>query len=222
VICRTFEDTRRVLRGRPGASGPRETFIAGADINELAQLGRDGAADLSRRGGAVLSKLAHAPAVTIAAINGAALGGGCELALACDIRVMADGAKIGLPEPNLGVIPGWGGTQRLARTVGVGWAKEIILTGGMVEADVALRMGLINRTAPAEELLAAAQTVAGGVLKCGPTAVARAKQAVDRGLKGTLADGLAIETELFAECFDGDEAKEGLAAFIEKRSPNWQ
>ncbi|MCG3180303.1 MAG: Short-chain-enoyl-CoA hydratase [Phycisphaerae bacterium] len=204
-------------------TGAGKTFLAGADIKELAALDCRGARDLGRRGNEVLSRLADAPAATIAAINGAALGGGCELALACDLRVMVEGAKIGLPETGLGVIPGWGGTQRLARLIGAGRAKAMILTADLLEADRAVAIGLVNQAAKPEELDAVTRALADRIVGLGPKAVVAAKQAITRGLAGDLEGGLRIETELFGQCFepDGGQAREGLTAFLEKRKPNW-
>ena len=203
-------------------TGSGTTFLAGADIKELAGLdGPEAARQCGRFGKQVLGSLADAPAVSIAAINGAALGGGCELAMACDFRLIAPTAKIGLPETSLGVIPGWGGTQRLARLVGPGRAKEMILTGQVISAEQAAAIGLVNQVVADGDVLAAAGALAGRVLAAGPQAVRLARQAIDRGLEQDLAGGLEIETALFAECFAGPESAEGLAAFIQKRKPNW-
>jgi len=203
-------------------TGSGRTFLAGADIRQMAQLDPDAARDFSRLGNGALTALAAAPAVTIAAVNGAALGGGCELAMACDLRVMAEGARIGLPETTLGVVPGWGGTQRLARLIGVGRAKEMIFTSRTLDADEALAVGLVNQAVPSGEAPSAARELARRVLAMGPKAVSLAKQAVDLGLATDLPAGIEIETEHFAECFGHPEAKEGLTAFLEKRKPSWQ
>ncbi|MHC4716328.1 MAG: enoyl-CoA hydratase/isomerase family protein, partial [Planctomycetota bacterium] len=186
--CRALDEQVRALSSRPDVrvwivAGSGTTFLAGADIREMARLDPDAARDFSRLGNGVMTRLAAAPAVTIAAVNGAALGGGCELAMACDLRVMADDARIGLPETTLGIIPGWGGTQRLARLIGAGRAKEMIFTGRKLSAEQAHAVGLVNRVAPAGEVLTAARELAERVLAMGPDAVRLAKQAIDLGLE---------------------------------------
>lgn len=204
-------------------TGAGKTFLAGADIKELASLeGAPDARRVCRLGQRVLDDLAGAPAVTIAAINGAALGGGCEVALACDLRLMADGAVIGQPEVLLGVIPGWGGTQRLARLIGAGRAKELVLTGKSIDAKRAEAIGLVNRVVDGAELLQSARELAGHVMAGGPQAVHAAKEAIDWGLTGSLAQGLSVESDLFSGCFVREESKEGLQAFLNKAAPPWQ
>jgi enoyl-CoA hydratase len=162
------------------------------------------------------------PKPTIAAVNGFALGGGCELALACDIRYAAETAKFGQPEISLAVIPGWGGTQRLARAVGAGLAKDLILTGRTIDAAEALRIGLVSAVHPAGQLLPRALETAALLAAKSPVALSAAKDATNRALQGDLASGLSYEAILFAALFATADQKEGMAAFIEKRDPRFQ
>jgi enoyl-CoA hydratase len=160
--------------------------------------------------------------IVIAAINGFALGGGCELAMSCDIRLAAETARLGQPEINIGIIPGWGGTQRLTRLVGPGMAKLLNLTGEMISADEALRIGLVERVYPAAELMSAARTLAEQIAGKAPLAVAAIKQAVNRGMDMALADACMYEAALFGEIVATEDAKEGTGAFLEKRKPTWK
>jgi enoyl-CoA hydratase len=155
----------------------------------------------------------------IAAINGFALGGGLELALACDFRYASENAKLGLPEVSLSIIPGYGGTQRLPRLIGTGRALELILSGEMIDAEKALRIGLVSRVLPAPELMPAVEAVARTILSRGPLAVRMAKEAVRRGLETPLDEGLRIEADLFAIVSSAEDMKEGMRAFLEKRPP---
>jgi len=159
------------------------------------------------------------PKPTIAAINGFALGGGCELAVACDIRYAASGAKLGQPEVNLGIIPGWGGTQRIARLAGLGVAKELIFTGRIVDAEEALRIGLVNGVH--DPVLEKAREVAAVLAAKSPVALRLMKELANRALGGVHVENLAAEGETFGELFSSDDAKEGLAAFVEKRAPKF-
>jgi len=198
-------------------------FVAGADINELRALpGADAARGLAERGHQIGLYIAQMSKIVIAAVNGFALGGGCELAMACDIRLAADTARFGQPEINLGVIPGWGGTQRLTRLVGPGMAKLLNLTGEMIGADEALRIGLVERVYPAAELLSAARALAHQIAGQAPLAVAAIKQAVNRGQDMALADACMYEAALFATIVPTEDAKEGTSAFLEKRKPTWK
>ena len=158
----------------------------------------------------------------IAAINGFALGGGCELALACDIRVAVEGAKVGLPEVSRGMIPGSGGTQRLSRVVGLGKALELILTGSVIDAEEACRIGLVNKVVPRDELMAAAEEYAQAIATKAPVAVVFAKEAVREGYEMSLDDGLRLETDLSALLRTTEDIKEGARAFVEKRPPQWR
>ncbi|HIE05939.1 MAG TPA: crotonase, partial [bacterium (Candidatus Stahlbacteria)] len=156
-----------------------------------------------------------------AAINGYAFGGGCELAMACDLRIASDKAKIGQPELKLGIIPGWAGTQRLARLIGVTKAKEMIFTGAPIDATEALRIGLVNRVVPHDSLLDEAKKLAREILKVGPTALRLAKTVINRGIDTNLTTAASYEAEAFGVAFSTEEAREGMKAFIEKRDPGW-
>ncbi|HET7857065.1 MAG TPA: enoyl-CoA hydratase-related protein [Gaiellaceae bacterium] len=192
-------------------------FVAGADIKYMSGLGVDEASEWGMLGQEAGRLLETMPKPTIAAINGFALGGGCELALACDFRYAAQTAKLGQPEVNLGIIPGWGGTQRLARTVGIGFAKELVLTGRMVDADEALRIGLVNAVFEPAELMEKTMETARGLAAKAPLALAAAKQALNRALAGDHAENLQREADDFGELFASEDAKEGMTAFAEKR-----
>ncbi len=198
-----------------------KAFIAGADISELAGQGVFDARANSRRGHGLTRAMELSPKPFVAAINGFCLGGGLEMALACDLRYASSKARLGLPEVSLGVIPGYGGTQRLTRLVGAGRALELILTGDHVTAEDAVSLGLVNAVCEPDELLDRAKQVAARIVSRGPTAVALAKQAVYRGAHLPLAEGLELEADLFATINSTDEAEEGLRAFLEKRKPSW-
>jgi enoyl-CoA hydratase len=196
-------------------------FIAGADIKYMSGLDVDEAkawGDLGHEVGRLLETIRQP---TIAAINGFALGGGCELALACDLRYASSNAKLGQPEINLGIIPGWGGTQRLARTTTLGFAKELILTGRTVGAEEAERRGLVNAVYEPDDLMREVMKVAINLAIKSPLALEAAKQAVNRALAGDHADNLARESDRFGELFSSEDAKEGLTAFAEKREPRF-
>jgi len=198
-----------------------KAFIAGADI---AMLGRQGVLDgtaNARRGQALTLAMEAVQKPVLAAINGFCLGGGLELALACDVRFAAATAKLGLPEVSLGIIPGYGGTQRLPRLIGQGPALQMILTGDPIPAEEALRLGLVNGVFPQAELLAGVKVVAMRMISRGPQALALARQAVRRGAGVSLEEGLSIEADLFGLISSTSEMKEGMAAFLEKRKPNW-
>jgi enoyl-CoA hydratase len=197
-------------------AGPK-AFVAGADIGEFEGFTPDQATRHARLGQAVFDTLETLPVPTIAAINGYALGGGCELALACTFRLVADTARLGLPETSLGLIPGFGGTQRLARAVGRQQALELILTGRQVEADEAVRLGLALRVVPAARLLEEAQVLAGQLASRAPLALRYAREAIADGLDRPLADGLALEARLFGLAASTDDMREGVRAFLEKR-----
>ena len=194
-----------------------KSFVAGADIGELAVLDARAAEETSRFGQGVFDLLADSPKPVIAAVNGYALGGGCELALACHIRLASENAVLGLPELGLGVIPGYGGTQRLPRIVGVGRALEIILTSRRVKADEAERIGLVSRVVPQAELLGEAVKLAQSILRNGPLAVTAALEAVRRGLSLPPGEGLRLESALFGLLAASEDMHEGMKAFLEKR-----
>ena len=197
-------------------------FVAGADIKYMSGLGVDEAREWGRLGQEAGRLLETMPKPTIAAINGFALGGGCELALACDFRYASTGAKLGQPEVNLGIIPGWGGTQRLSRAVGIGLAKELILTGRMVDADEALRIGLVNAVFEPVELREKTMETARALAAKGPLALAAAKAALNRALAGDHAENLEREADDFGQLFSSDDAREGMTAFAEKREPSFK
>lgn len=202
-------------------TGEGKAFVAGADIAEISVLkdvfiGRE----FALAGQETMNHIAALPVPTIAAINGYALGGGLELALACDLRVAAKGARLGLPEVGLGLIPGFGGTQRLPRLVGVGRAFDLILTGRHVTAEEALALGLVNRVA--DDALAAARELAGQIMKNSPVALALAKEAVARGMDVPLPEALEIEADLFGMTATTHDMREGTRAFLEKRAPEFK
>ncbi len=199
-----------------------KAFVAGADISELHDLDPEGAKHYSERGQHVLSIIENMPKPVIAAVNGFALGGGCELAMACHIRIAAETAKFGQPEVGLGVIPGYGGTQRLARLVGKGRAMELCLTGGMIDAAEAYRIGLVNKVTAAGELMAEAEKMLGSILAKGPMAVVLTIEAINRGVEMDLASALNLEATLFGFCASGEDWKEGTKAFMEKRKPDFK
>jgi enoyl-CoA hydratase len=194
-----------------------KAFVAGADIAEFIGLDRAGGLSLAQCGQGLYDALESSPKLVIAAVNGFALGGGCELALACHLRIAAANARFGQPEVKLGLIPGYGGTQRLPRLVGKGRALEMLLSGEMINAEKALAWGLVNRIVEPAELRSAAQALAELVLAVSPSAVARCLRAVNAGLGVPFDEGEELEASLFAECFDTADMKEGTAAFAEKR-----
>jgi enoyl-CoA hydratase len=198
-----------------------KAFAAGADIKYMSGLGGEEAKEWGALGHEAGRLLETMPKPTIAAINGFALGGGCELALACDLRYAAQSAKLGQPEINLGIIPGWGGTQRLARTTTLGYAKELIFTGRVIGAEEAERHGLVNAVFEAGELLDRTMEVATLLASKSPAALAAAKTACNRALQGEHGPNLAAEAESFGELFASEDAKEGMTAFVEKREPNF-
>ena len=196
-----------------------KAFAAGADIKYMSGLAVNEAKEWGALGHETGRLLETMPKPTIAALNGFALGGGCELALACDLRYASRSAKLGQPEINLGIIPGWGGTQRLARATSLGYAKELIFTGRVVDADEAERHGLVNAVFEPGELIAKTMEVATVLASKSPVALAAAKQACNRALSGEHAANLDGEAAQFAELFASADAKEGMTAFVEKREP---
>ncbi|MCX7785189.1 MAG: enoyl-CoA hydratase-related protein [candidate division WOR-3 bacterium] len=202
-------------------TGEGKAFVAGADISEMRNFTSVEARTFAQNGHRVLSKLENIEKPVIAAINGFALGGGCEIALACDIRILSENAKIGQPEVNLGIIPGFGGTQRLARLCGAGIAKELIYTGDMIDAQEAYRIGLANKVVPAEKLIESAKEMAKKIMNKGPLAIRMTKTIINRGLDANLETAKELEIETFALCFSTGEPKEGMSAFLEKRKASW-
>ena len=203
-------------------TGEGKAFVAGADISEMVDFGPEGGAEFSKKGQAAFDKIENTPKPVIAAINGFALGGGCEIAMACDIRIAVEGAKLGQPEVNLGVIPGFAGTQRLPRLVGKGKAKELIFTGNMITAEEAEKIGLVNQVLTADELMNTAKEMAKTIASKGPAAVRAAKLAINEGVNYELSKGLEIENQAFARLFETEDQKEGMKAFLEKRKPEWK
>jgi enoyl-CoA hydratase len=199
-----------------------KAFIAGADINEVATDTPVQAEEKTRRGQEVMNLIENLGKPVIAAINGFALGGGCEAALACTIRIAVENAKFGLPEVKLGIMPGYGGTQRLPRLVGKGAALQLILTGAMIGAQEAYRIGLVNEVVPAGELIARAETILTQIAGNAPLSVKYALQAVNKGLETSLSEGLLLEASLVAICTSTEDKKEGTSAFLEKRPAKFQ
>ena len=199
-----------------------KAFVAGADIGELAVLDTRGAEAASAFGSRVFRKLETGPLTVIAAVNGFALGGGCELALACHIRLAAENAKFGLPEVGLGIIPGYGGTQRLPRLVGLGVASEMIATGRMVDAQEALRIGLVNRVVPLAQLRDDAKAMAALIAANAPLAVAAALEAARRSLDWDIDQGLRFESTLFGILGSTRDMHDGLSAFVEKKKATFE
>jgi len=202
-----------------GAGG--KAFVAGADITEVARVTAVEAAEMTSKGQALTNLIENLGKPVIAAVNGFALGGGCELAMACTIRLATRTAAFGQPEVKLGVIPGYGGTQRLPRLVGRGRALQLILSGGMIDAVEAYRTGLVNDVVPADALLARAEEILHQIFGNAPLAVKFALEAVNKGLETSQAEGLVMESSLFALCASTDDKKEGTSAFLEKRAPKF-
>ena len=216
--------TELLARADVGAivvTGAGRAFAAGADIAEIGTLTAAGAQAMAERGQRAFRALETSPKPTIAAVNGFALGGGCELAMACHVRIAADNAKFGQPEVKLGLAPGYGGTQRLPRLIGRGRAMQLLLTGEVIDAAEAYRIGLVNRVVPAAELLGAARALAAEMLKVAPLAVAACVECVDVGLEHGLTAGLSVEARAFGVLASTDDAKEGIAAFLGKRAPGF-
>lgn len=194
-----------------------KSFVAGADIGEMSTLTKTEAEAFGKKGNDVFRKLETLPIPVIAAVNGFALGGGCEISMSCDIRICSDNAVFGQPEVGLGVTPGFGGTQRLARLVGPGMAKQLIYTARNIKADEALRIGLVNAVYTQEELMPAAKKMAAGIAKNAPIAVRNCKKAINDGLEASMDEAIIIEEKLFGDCFESYDQKEGMTAFLEKR-----
>lgn len=201
--------------------GGEKAFVAGADIAAMLPLTAVEGRDWGKKGQAVFNKIENLPQMVIAAVNGFALGGGCELAMACDIRIASTKAKFGQPEVSLGITAGFGGTQRLPRLVGKGRAKELLVTGDIIDADEAYRIGLVNKVVAQEELMSTAMTMAEKILSRAPIAVRLSKAAVNEGMDMDLESGVAYEAEVFGMCFATQDQKEGMSAFLEKRKSNF-
>lgn len=199
-----------------------KAFVAGADISEMKDLDEKQGQEFGALGNKVFRRLENLDKPVIAAISGFALGGGCELAMACDIRVASEKAKFGQPEAGLGITPGFGGTQRLSRIVGLGKAKEMIYTCDIIKADEALRIGLVNKVVPLENLMEEVKTMATKIASNAPVAVKLCKDAINRGMQVDIDKAVAIEAEDFGKCFATEDQKEGMTAFLEKRAKNFQ
>ena len=208
-----LETTRALILTGAG----EKSFVAGADIGEMSTLTKAEGEAFGKIGNDVFRKLETFPIPVIAAVNGFALGGGCEISMSCDIRICSDNALFGQPEVGLGITPGFGGTQRLARIIGVGKAKEMIYAATNIKADEALRIGLVNAVYPLEELMPAAKKLAGKIAKNAPIAVRACKKAINEGLDVDMDKAIVIEEKLFGNCFESEDQKEGMAAFLEKR-----
>ena len=200
-------------------TGSGKAFIAGADISEMKEYTPEQARDFSEMGHMTMDAIQNTGKPVIAAVNGFALGGGFELALACDIILASETAKLGLPEVNLGLIQGFGGTQRLSRLAGKALAKELIFTGDAISAERAYEMGIVNRLFPPDELLPEAKKMAQNIAQKGPIALKLAKRAIDSGYNRELAEGCELEKAAFVESFTTSDSKEGMKAFLEKRKP---
>ncbi len=194
-----------------------KSFVAGADIAEMSKLTKAEGEAFGKKGNDIFRKIETFPLPVIAAVNGFALGGGCELSMSCDFRIAAENAVFGQPEVGLGITPGFGGTQRLARLVGAGMAKQMIYTARNIKADEALRIGLVNSVVPQEELLATAEKLAGQIAVNAPIAVRNCKKAINDGLQVDIDQAIVIEEKLFGDCFETHDQQEGMGAFLEKR-----
>ncbi|MBP3465225.1 MAG: enoyl-CoA hydratase/isomerase family protein [Angelakisella sp.] len=194
-----------------------KSFVAGADIGEMSTLTKAEGEAFGKKGNDVFRKLETFPIPVIAAVNGFALGGGCEISMSCDIRICSENAVFGQPEVGLGITPGFGGTQRLARIVGTGKAKEMIYGARNIKAEEAYRIGLVNNVYPLEELMPAAKKLAATIARNAPIAVRNCKRAINEGLQVDMDQAVVIEEKLFGNCFETYDQKEGMAAFLEKR-----
>ena len=211
-------DTKK-LRCLVVTGAGEKSFVAGADISEMSTLNKEQGEAFGKKGNDVFLKLEAFPLPTIAAVNGFALGGGCELAMACDIRYCAENAMFGQPEVGLGITPGFGGTQRLARIVGTGMAKELVFSARNIKAPEALRIGLVNAVLPAAELMPAVMKLAERIANNAPIAVQAAKRAMTQGISLPIDQAVVCEEKAFGSCFATEDQKEGMGAFLEKRKP---
>ena len=194
-----------------------KSFVAGADIGEMSTLSKAEGEAFGKKGNDIFRKIETCPIPFIAAVNGFALGGGCEISMSCDIRIASEGAVFGQPEVGLGITPGFGGTQRLARLVGPGMAKQLIYTACNIKADEALRIGLVNAVYPAEELMEQAEKLASTIAGNAPIAVRACKKAINEGLDLPMDEAIALEEKLFGSCFESEDQREGMANFLRKK-----
>ena len=200
----------------------KKAFVAGADIKQMGEMTKDEFENYCNLGHGIFNALQEAPFPVIAAINGYALGGGCELAVACDIRIASDNVKIGFPETKLGLFPCWGGSQRVTRLMGLGRAKELIFTGEMISAEEAFKIGLVDKVVKQEELIDEAMKIATLISTNSPLAVGFAKKVINKGSEMELHDALTYELQNGIECFDSEDRLEGMSAFLEKRAANFK
>ncbi|WP_353094585.1 short-chain-enoyl-CoA hydratase [Tissierella praeacuta] len=203
-------------------TGEGRAFVAGADIGEMKDMNATEARIFAEKGLSVFRKIELMEKPVIAAVNGFALGGGCELSMCCDIRIASEKAKFGQPEVGLGITPGFAGTQRLSRLAGVGRAKELIFTCDIINAEEAYRIGLVNKVVSVDELMNTAIELANKIISKGQLAVRYAKTAINRGIETDLETGMIIERDLFGLCFATEDQKEGMEAFLQKRNPNYK
>ncbi|MBU5313321.1 short-chain-enoyl-CoA hydratase [Tissierella carlieri] len=203
-------------------TGEGRAFVAGADIGEMKNMNPIEARAFAEKGLSLFRKIELLEKPVIAAINGFALGGGCELSMSCDIRIASEKAKFGQPEVGLGITPGFAGTQRLSRLVGIGRAKELIFTCDIISAEEAYRIGLVNKVVSGQELMTSAIEMANKILSKSQLAIRYANAAINRGIETDLDTGMAIEKDLFGLCFATEDQKEGMGAFLEKRTPNYK
>jgi len=227
VLLQTLKEALRELEADQDTgvivfTGTGKAFISGADISYMKNMTALEAAAYSKYTTDLYEQMLDSKKILIAAINGYALGAGTEFALACDIRIASPGARFGFPEVKLGIIPGGGGTQRLGRLIGIGWAKELILTGRIIKADTAAELGIINRVVEAENLLCEAEKLAKEIEEVSPTAVSFAKDCINNSFSLTMKEGIRYERKMFGLCFAEDDQKEGMKAFLEKRKPNYR
>ncbi|CAK7041627.1 crotonase [Tissierella sp. P1] len=203
-------------------TGEGRAFVAGADIGEMKNMNPIEARAFAEKGLSLFRKIELLEKPVIAAVNGFALGGGCELSMSCDIRIASEKAKFGQPEVGLGITPGFAGTQRLSRLVGIGRAKELIFTCDIISAEEAYRIGLVNKVVSGQELMTSAIEMANKILSKSQLAIRYANTAINRGIETDLDTGMAIEKDLFGLCFATEDQKEGMGAFLEKRTPNYK
>lgn len=203
-------------------TGAGKAFVAGGDVGYMKDMCPTEAMAYSAFSNGLCERLVKSSKIIIAAINGLCLGGGCEIALSCDLRIASEKAKFGFPEIKLGILPGCGGTQRLARMVGSGRAKELIFTGKTISADDAARIGLVNEVTPADDILSAACTLAADLSKLGAIALAHAKDCIDKSGELSVESGIKYERQAFGLCFATEDQKEGMAAFVERREPQFK
>jgi len=203
-------------------TGEGKAFVAGADIEYMRDLDSVSAKNFSQLGSKALNAIENSKKVVIAAVNGFALGGGCEIAMACDLRIASSNAKFGQPEVTLGITPGYGGTQRLTRLTGMAKAKELIFTGQIIKAEEANKIGLVNKVVPLENLMEEAFAMANKIAENAPIAVKLCKDAINRGMQVNIDEAIAIEAQDFGKCFSTEDQKEGMNAFIERRAKSFQ